>query len=281
MFTLPKSNIELRRRNPGKPSIPRRVVYVTEHLKATYSAITPSYTILTMAPTTPTSFHKFPDLARELQNLIWKFAARKPKVLTLMVPWDESDHFELIQCRSGLETACRASRHFAVQPQARHQLPLKHKIKYFVPAVDTIRIDVFALDGELNSTLQKISKLGIESLGLPCGHGKPTGILFSGSHAKWFTGLKEIVVIMGRTRWCGEQELVAVNDTNFNWNPSLVKWALDYVDFLRADMEKVSKKWKTYQRKRVRQGKSSSDWAVPSVRIAWMIPMDDKFLYAL
>jgi hypothetical protein len=236
-----------------------------------------------MAPTTPTSFHKFPDLARELQNLIWKFAARKPKVLTLMVPWDKSDNFELIQCRSGLETACRGSRQFAVQPQARRQLPLKHKIKYFVPAVDTIRIDIFlfAIGGELNPTLRKISKLGIESLGLPCGQGKPTGIPFSGSHAKWFTGLKEIVVIMGRTRWCGEQELVAVNDTNFNWNPPLVKWALDYVDFLRADMEKVSKKWKKYQRKRVRQGKSSPDWVVPSVRIAWMMPMDDKFLYAL
>ena len=230
-----------------------------------------------------TSFHKFPDLPHELQNLVWKFAARKPKVLTLMVPWDKGDHFELIQCRSGLETACRASRRFAVQPQARRQLPLKHKIKYFVPAVDTIRIDVFrfALDGELYATLRNISKLGIESLGLPCGHGQPAGILFSGSHAKMFTGLKEIVVILGRTRWCGEQELVAVNDTNFNWNPSLVKWALDYVDFLRADMEKVSKKWKTYQRKRVRQGKSSSDWVVPSVRIAWMMPMDDKFLYAL
>jgi hypothetical protein len=230
-----------------------------------------------------TSFHKFPDLPHELQNLVWKFAARKPKVLTLMVPLDKSDHFELIQCRSGLETACRASRRFAVQPQARRQLPLKHKIKYFVPAVDTIRIDVFrfALDGELYATLRNISKLGIESLGLPCGHGQPAGILFSGSHAKMFTGLKEIVVILGRTRWCGEQELVAVNGTNLNWNLLLVKWALDYVDFLRADMEKLSKKWKTYQRQRVRQGKSSPDWVVPSVRIAWMMPVDDKFLYSL
>jgi hypothetical protein len=123
--------------------------------------------------------------------------------------------------------------------------------------------------------------LKIESLGLPCGHGKPTGILFSGSHAKMFTGLKEIVVIMGRTRFCGEQELVAVDDITFAWNPPLVKWAQDYVDFLRADMERVSKRWKTYQRMRVRQGKFSPDWVVPSVRIAWMMPMDDKFLYAL
>jgi hypothetical protein len=123
-----------------------------------------------------TTFHKFPGLPRDLQNRVWQLAARKPKVFTLMAPWDKgdpkSDHFELIQCRSGLETACRASRHFAVQPQARRQLSLKHKIKYFVPAVDTIRIDVFrfALDGELNTTLRNISKLGIESLGLLCGH---------------------------------------------------------------------------------------------------------------
>jgi hypothetical protein len=237
-----------------------------------------------------TTFHKFPELPPELQNRIWGLAARKPKVLTLMVPMDKydpkSDHFELIQCQSGLETACRASRHFAVQPQVRRQLPLKFKIKYFVPAVDTIRIDVFqwALDGELDGILRKISMLGIESLGIPCGHGVGrTGVLFSGSHAKWFTGLKEIVVVMGRTLLSGEMEMVEVNETSpiRDWELPLVQWARDYADFLRADMEKVSKKWKKYQRARVRKGKSSPDWVVPAVRIAWMQPMVFRSIYSI
>jgi hypothetical protein len=41
-------------------------------------------------------------------------------------------------------------------------------------------------------------------------------------------------------------------------------------------MEKVSKKWKTYQRKRVRQGKSSPDWVVPAFRVAWIILVDQN-----
>jgi hypothetical protein len=91
-----------------------------------------------------------------------------------------------------------------------------------------------------------------------------------------FTGLKEIVVIMGRTRSCGEQELVTVNESPPDWEEPLVKLARDYFDFLLADMEKVSKKWKTYQRKRVRQGKSSPDRVVPAVRIAWIILVDEN-----
>jgi hypothetical protein len=68
-------------------------------------------------------------------------------------------------------------------------------------------------------------------------------------------------------------EMVAVNETSPDWEVPPVKWAHDYVSFLRADMEKVSKKWKTYQRKRIRQGKSSPEWAVPAVR---MILVDEN-----
>jgi hypothetical protein len=237
-----------------------------------------------MAATTLTSFHKFPELAPELRDRIWQLAVQKPKVFTLRIPWDSSDpnndQYELAQCPSSLATACRASRHiFQTQAHTDIQLPIKHKNKYFNPGVDTISIDVFQ-ELSLEPLLQKISKLGIESLGLPCGHGKPIGILFSGANANMFTGLKEIVVILGRIRVCGELELVAVNETTSKWNPPLVQWAEEYADFLRADMEKISKKWKRYQRKRVRQGKSSPDWVLPSVRLAFMMPMNDEFLYA-
>jgi hypothetical protein len=68
-----------------------------------------------------------------------------------------------------------------------------------------------------------LAKLEIESLGLPCGYGMPTGVLFSRSHAKMFTGLKEIVVMMGRTRSCGEQELATVNETSADLEQPLVK----------------------------------------------------------
>jgi hypothetical protein len=39
---------------------------------------------------------------------------------------------------------------------------------------------------------------------------------------------------------------------------------------LREDLERVSKKWKSYQRGRLRKGKVSKDWEVPKVRVAWM-----------
>jgi hypothetical protein len=37
---------------------------------------------------------------------------------------------------------------------------------------------------------------------------------------------------------------------------------------LRENMEKKSKEWKTYQRRRSKQGKSSPDWIVPIVKLA-------------
>jgi hypothetical protein len=59
--------------------------------------------------------------------------------------------------------------------QAVVQLPLIHTIKYFYPAVDIIRIDIFrfVLDDELEPELRKISKLGTQLLGLPCERRRP------------------------------------------------------------------------------------------------------------
>jgi hypothetical protein len=45
---------------------------------------------------------------------------------------------------------------------------------------------------------------------------------------------------------------------------------LEFASKLHGDMEKVSKKWKTYQRNRVRHGKSSPDWIVPNLRVAYV-----------
>jgi hypothetical protein len=51
--------------------------------------------------------------------------------------------------------------------------------------------------------------------------------------------------------------------------------AFEFASELLEDMEKVSKKWKRYQRGRVRQGKSSPDWIVPSVRVAYVKNMTE------
>jgi hypothetical protein len=86
--------------------------------------------------------------------------------------------------------------------------------------------------------------------------------------------LKEIVVIMGRLGSLDEEmELVAVDETSCLWDEELTKYARKFAEFLRADMEKVSKKWKTYQRARARKRKSNPDFVVPAVRIAWMQPV--------
>jgi hypothetical protein len=46
--------------------------------------------------------------------------------------------------------------------------------------------------------------------------------------------------------------------------------ALQSANELHEEMMKISKKWRSYQRSRVKKGKSSSDWTVPRVRIAYV-----------
>ncbi|CZR51608.1 uncharacterized protein PAC_01485 [Phialocephala subalpina] len=51
--------------------------------------------------------------------------------------------------------------------------------------------------------------------------------------------------------------------------------ALWYVQHLRSDMEKASKKWKAYQRRREKAGKSGSDWTPPQVVLGRMRPITE------
>jgi len=46
--------------------------------------------------------------------------------------------------------------------------------------------------------------------------------------------------------------------------------AFEFATNLREEMEKVLKKWKRYQRGRLRQGKSSPDWIMPKLRAAYV-----------
>jgi hypothetical protein len=57
----------------------------------------------------------------------------------------------------------------------------------------------------------------------------------------------------------------------YEWSKTSLARA--YAKDLREDLEKTSKKWKAYQKRRVKQGKSSPDWVVPKVEVAYLKPI--------
>jgi len=45
---------------------------------------------------------------------------------------------------------------------------------------------------------------------------------------------------------------------------------LNYIQILQKDMETRAKTWKRYQRQQQKKGKSSDDWELPVVRLAYV-----------
>jgi hypothetical protein len=246
--------------------------WLYEGEKSLASISPPTISVMTLQRRPLKSFDYFPRLPPELQDMIWEFALRVPRVLTLT---NRDDELSLLTNRQpALASVCQASRRVA-QSQVYRQFPDQEDfITYYNPAIDTVRLDLF--DEEFyGSELRAFSKYNIESLGIDWEYGLKA---FFASDAKLFSGLREIVILIGRTRLSCEIEMVPISETaperpdlDYEWQQT--KRMRNYANGLREDMEKVSKKWKAYQRRRVRQGKSSPDWIVPSVRIAYMKPI--------
>lgn len=92
------------------------------------------------------------------------------------------------------------------------------------------------------------------------------------SDLKAFYALERVVILVGRTKGCCEmtmtsRNLIPASSRSVDISPEC------RVSSLRLSLERQSKKWKSYQRRRVKQGKRSPDWQVPTVEVAYLKPI--------
>jgi hypothetical protein len=146
--------------------------------------------------------------------------------------------------------------------------------------------------------------MGIDSLALPlidC-----IVMKFSGADARLFMQTKEIIILFrDMPRAVCEAEIVLI-DEEWVWRMEnigirthedarqhkymkgydealtydlysfkMLRLLRRYVVELRVEMEKKLKQWKTYQRRRVKEGKSSLDWIVPTIRMGRVQPISE------
>lgn len=216
-------------------------------------------------------FHQFQLLPAELQDMIWKYTLQTPKCSSVEYMTDSEEYHFCVNRPPAIFFVNRASRHIAMtRPYWNtHQ---GGKLAYFTPAIDTIRPKP-----DSTNVPRDFSRIpGVVSVGIQWSSRMSD---FLGAQAKQYVGLQEVVIIIGNRRSECQMELVPLQrsclpdprkDLMFHHQ---VKVAQTYARFLEMDMEKASRKWKTYQRRRVKQGKSSPDWIVPKVRIAHMRPI--------
>lgn len=215
-------------------------------------------------------FHYFPKLPVEIQDMIWKHALNVPKCISLEYSTMEEEYSICVNRKPAVAVVNRASRHLAKIHNYLY-IPGAGPVVYYTPQFDTVRIKFV-----WGNKLRHFTKIkGIVSLGVPLGFGRRN---FYGPEVKQFVGLQEVVILIGHQRSKCEMELVDIplkekipkDDTVF-WMEATS--AQRYASLLLGSMDGISKKWKTYQKRRARQGKISPDWTVPTVRIAKLQPI--------
>jgi len=222
------------------------------------------------------SFNLFPKLPPELQDIVWRFALHTPRVISLAQ--HAEDYFELETYFASndrppaLLGVCRASRQVVLNTTF-ETLPPKlqrsQKYKFYNPFADTVRIEPHSLGDPKDFAKYKIKSLGIT---FTARDDQRSPWWFTGRDAKGFIGLEEIVVLIGgRSRGNCEMTPRPVDLDA----PILAKMPPDrrlklraFVQRLVSELNKVSRDWKAYQRRRLKQGKTSPDWHPPSVRVA-------------
>jgi hypothetical protein len=97
------------------------------------------------------------------------------------------------------------------------------------------------------------------------------------AEVKTFAGLERIYILLGSEKGACDlttrplTEVPPLKGQPFVW--SKTSRAVRYAQLLRQELEKTSNAWKAYQRRRLKQGKSSPDWVVPSVVVACLKPI--------
>lgn len=247
------------------------VRYLATSKDESLSAVSPpAVSVMTIKKAPVASFPQFQKLPAELQDMVWRHALRTPKVITLTNKEDEEGIYLTAPRRTSVVEVCRASRHIGTKEEKYCLLP-GPGLGLFNPDAETVRMDI-----NTGRSYKDYAKYGIESLGIMGWYSNK----FTGQDAKLFRGLREIVLVLGRPVAEYEMELVdvpqygPVNTSPGSFHePKLVETAYNHIRRLRRELDKTSRKWKAYQKRREKQGKSSPDWIVPTVRLARMVPI--------
>ena len=223
-------------------------------------------------------FTLFPKLPVELQDIVWHHTLHAPRVLTMTHNRDEDEQFLIHYRQPTLASVCQASRRMVLDkrfeslPLWEYLLDVKSTYNFYNPETNIISLDVHPL-----GNWKDFSKFKILSVGIPYQHPRYRQRPFDAADAKAFSGLREIVILVGnRQAGCDVQpvyvpDFESVHDSESKY---YLLWKMpglrSYVSDLRTELGKTSNKWKAYQRRREKKGKSSPDWIMPTVRVAYM-----------
>jgi hypothetical protein len=222
------------------------------------------------------SFHQFARLPVEVQDIIWEYSLEVPQVHSM---GSFSDGLFLRNVRSPpLLAVCRATRSMMhkMRDQQFKSLPYKSILRkgeydYYNPSLDTVRL---GLDSE--QRLRDFVQFDIRSLGVPFDSFGIDAWDTLESDIRLFHNMREIVFILGNSRANCATELVYVDESS----PEVAKryphdddsdryvGVPECIQEVRAELESRHRKWKSYQRRREKVGKSSPDWVLPVVRVA-------------
>ncbi|PMD33318.1 hypothetical protein L207DRAFT_169695 [Hyaloscypha variabilis F] len=221
-------------------------------------------------------FTLFPRLPMEIQLLIWNFATVNYPIVRTMLTDDENCDTapEVLNYRApALAHACRNSRNTIWKGLDMSKVPDKTLVHE--PLNDVVLLQAEGIFPNYKAFATK----GYESI----------GFLFNddiywdpitATEAKTFVCLKRIFILLGKQKASCEMTMEIVPDFQpprgevHEWRKAYrASRALMWAQSLREDLEKTSKKWKAYQKRRVKQGKSSPDWVVPTVKVAYLKPI--------
>jgi len=123
----------------------------------------PTIKVVTIKRNRLRNFKLLPKLPLELQDLVWQFALRVPRVLTLTNKSFEDDQFLVHNRAPPIASVCRRSRR-VFERELWQDLPGRgnHLLAWYHPAFDTVRLEIFP-----GSDLRDYSKYQIKLVGIP------------------------------------------------------------------------------------------------------------------
>ncbi|TVY82119.1 hypothetical protein LSUE1_G004144 [Lachnellula suecica] len=231
----------------------------------------PNIQVVTVERVALKSFAVFPKLPVEIQQMIWQFALHTPRVISLAQDRETYEPYLSSNSRiPAMLSVCHASRELILKSTTFQELPTREweaGYEFYNPLVDIVR-----LEQDPEGEPKDFAKYNIRSVGIPFGP-HTYAWAFKGKDAKAFHGLEEIVVLLGQPRIGCHISAEPVSE-DLPLNPELRNDGRAdlkmYLSKLRHELKKASQSWKAYQRRRERQGKSSPDWIMPTVRVAIM-----------
>jgi hypothetical protein len=232
----------------------------------------PIFKVMTVQRKPLKEFTLFPRLPTEIQLSIWDFASvNYPRVLTMITDDDDETGLDVCNYRSlAIAHACKNSR-YAIW-KGLDLSNVDAKAIFYEPLNDAILLRKQGL----GTSYRNFSKKEYKSIAIRFDNKRFWDTL-SAADVKTFTGLERVVILFGNLKASCEMTMVPIPEEQpprgqvYEWSKTSLARA--YAKDLREDLEKTSKKWKAYQKRRVKQGKSSPDWVVPKVEVAYLKPI--------